>query len=220
MKGKRGFSFLLLLVFIILGCIRMATAANVPKEAKIHNQLGNEYCDKGEFEKGVEEYEKAVELYPDYTDGLYNLCMTCYLDLKDYEKAIYYIKRFLAIEGDSPDAKQVKIWLDDAQQKVAALKKEIQPPQKKSLPPVEVLKKKEKIPEKMRPSKEIVGIAKPLVPKARQPATLAKDVPTSPVPKPAEITPLPQKEAAIIISPEQEARKSEAGNGKQRLGRH
>jgi len=208
MKGKKRFSFLVVLVFIILGCIRLASADNIPKEAKIYNQLGNDYCDKGEFEKGVEEYEKAVDLYPSYTDGLYNLCMTYYLDLKDYGKAVYYMKRFLEIETETVDAKQLKKWLGDAEKKVAALKSTI-PDRGKKI-------KKEK-----GPSQKILKTAKPPVPE--QPALLAsaaKEVPTSPIPRTKGIASLKKEKAAGVISPQEQAREyKQKGNDYNRMGK-
>ena len=129
MKQKRGLAVFLLIGFMIImsiSCtiltIRLAEAQTIPKEAKIHNQLGNDYCDKEEFEKGVAEYERAIKLYPQYSDALYNAGLTCYLDIKDYAKAIVYFKQFIQVEGDSGDAKQVKKWLVDAGKKLAAQK--------------------------------------------------------------------------------------------------
>jgi tetratricopeptide (TPR) repeat protein len=129
MKQKRGLAVFLLIGFMIImsiSCtiltIRLAEAQTIPKEAKIHNQLGNDYCDKEEFEKGVAEYEKAIKLYPQYSDALYNAGLTSYLDIKDYAKAIVYFKQFIQVEGNSGDAKQVKKWLVDAGKKLAAQK--------------------------------------------------------------------------------------------------
>lgn len=209
MKGKKRFSFLVLLVFIILGSIRLASAANIPKEAKIHNQLGNDYCDKGEFEKGVEQYEKAVDIYPSYTDGLYNLCMTYYLDLKDYGKAVYNMKRFLEIETETADAKQVKKWLGDAEQKVAALK---------STTPhrVKETKRVKKIKEGKRLSQKILKTAKP-------PASVAsavKEVPITPIPKTKGIASLKKERAFGVISPQEQAREyKQKGNDYNRMGK-
>ena len=216
MKGKKRFSFLVLLVFIILGSIRLASAANIPKEAKIHNQLGNDYCDKGEFEKGVEEYEKAVDLYPFYSDGLYNLCMTYYLDLKDYGKAVYYMKQFLEIETETADAKQVKKWLGDAEQKAAALKSTI--PDR-----VKEVKRVKKIKEEKVPSQKILKTAKPPAPKPEPPASVAssaKEVPTSPIPKTKGIASLKKEKAFGVISPQEQAREyKQKGNDYNRMGK-
>ncbi|MCL6583433.1 MAG: tetratricopeptide repeat protein [bacterium] len=120
--------FILMVSFISFAYITLAwvavagAQASIPKEAKEHNQKGNEYCEKGEFAKGVAEYEKAVSLAPNFTDALYNAGLTYYMDLKDYAKAIFYFRRFLQVEPDSADAKQVKKWLAEAGQKLAAAK--------------------------------------------------------------------------------------------------
>ncbi|MEW5800918.1 MAG: tetratricopeptide repeat protein [bacterium] len=120
MKQKRGFAVFLLIGFISISySIRLAGAQAIPKQAKIYNQQGNDYCDKGDFEKGVAEYEKAIKLYPRYTDALYNAGLTYYMDLKDYAKAVSYFRQFLQVEGDSVDARQVKKWLMEAGKKLA-----------------------------------------------------------------------------------------------------
>lgn len=88
-------------------------AQQIPKEAEIHNTLGNSYCDKGEFNKAVKEYEEAVVIYPQYIDAYYNLGVTYYHDLKDFQKAAYYFQKFLELESGSVDAQAVKGWLSE-----------------------------------------------------------------------------------------------------------
>jgi len=85
--------------------------AQVPQEAEIHNRLGNEYCDNGEFQKAVKEYEEAIRIYPQYIDAYYNLGVTYYNDVKDYQKAANYLQGFLELESETPDAQQIKGWL-------------------------------------------------------------------------------------------------------------
>lgn len=90
-----------------------ALLAQVPTEAEVHNRLGNEYCDRGEFNKAIKEYEEAARIYPKYIDAYYNLGVTYYHDLKDYQKAAHYFQKFLEYESDTPDAQQMHKWLAD-----------------------------------------------------------------------------------------------------------
>lgn len=163
MKKKRGFAVFLLINLIAMCCIHPAVAATVPKKAKIHNQLGNDYCDKGEFEKGVDEYDKALALYPDYSDALYNVGLTCYMDLKDYGKAIGYFKHFIKVEGDTADSRQIKKWLAEAEKKVAAKKKSGQEEAKKELPP-KTISSSEKAAREAEKAEETQQVAKTVPP--------------------------------------------------------
>ncbi|MGA1843204.1 MAG: tetratricopeptide repeat protein [bacterium] len=115
--------------------------AQVPQEAETHNRLGNEYCDNGEFQKAVKEYEEAVRIYPQYVDAYYNLGVTYYSDLKDYQKAANYLQKFLEFEGNTPDAQQIKGWLATIEQEHGikpqqlAVEKKAEPPAVVVTPP-------------------------------------------------------------------------------------
>ncbi|MBN2374132.1 tetratricopeptide repeat protein [bacterium] len=108
LKGAICISLLILILFA-----PTTPFAQIPTEAEVHNRLGNEYCDRGEFNKAIKEYEEAVKIYPKYVDAYYNLGVTYYHDLKDYQKAAQYFQKFLEYEPESPDSKQVQNWLDD-----------------------------------------------------------------------------------------------------------
>ena len=183
--------FILLLFLVIMAFKPVLVNANIiPKNAKIHNSLGNDYCDKGEFEKAVEEYEKSAKIYPNYTDALYNLGFTYYMDLKNYVKAAYFMKRFLQLEGnESADAKQIKKWLDDAEQKVSAMKIKAPQEKKSSVP-----KQKEKIDTKVIPQPIQKKVAK-----AREPTPQPKPLP--PIKKKVE----GKKTVAPSLSPKEQA---------------
>ena len=115
--------------------------AQVPQEAEMHNRLGNEYCDNGEFQKAVKEYEEAIRIYPQYVDAYYNLGVTYYSDLKDYQKAANYLQKFLDLESDTPDAQQIKGWLATIEQEHGikpeqiAVEKKAEPPAAAVPPP-------------------------------------------------------------------------------------
>ncbi|MGA1867571.1 MAG: tetratricopeptide repeat protein [bacterium] len=110
---RNGVKIILLFILLFLCMIQSAKVlAALPPEAEIHNQMGNDFCNKGEFDKAVEEYKKAVEIYPQFVDALYNLGVTYFNDLKDYEQAARYFTEFLQLENKSQDAKQVKSILE------------------------------------------------------------------------------------------------------------
>ncbi|MCI0468649.1 MAG: tetratricopeptide repeat protein [Nitrospirae bacterium] len=108
LKGAICISLLILILFA-----PTTPFAQIPTEAEVHNRLGNEYCDRGEFNKAIKEYEEAVKIYPKYVDAYYNLGVTYYHDLKDYQKAAHNFQKFLEYEPESPDSKQVQNWLND-----------------------------------------------------------------------------------------------------------
>lgn len=101
------------ILFLLIVSAPCVLRAQIPTEAEVHNRLGNEYCDRGEFLKAVKEYEEAINIYPNYIDAYYNLGVTYYHDLRDYQKAVHYFQKFLEFESGSPDAQQVKNWLAD-----------------------------------------------------------------------------------------------------------
>lgn len=51
----------------------LATAKTSPSSPQNHNNLGDLYGRRGEFEKAVEEFKKAIELKPGYADAYHNL---------------------------------------------------------------------------------------------------------------------------------------------------
>ncbi len=51
----------------------LATAKTSPSSHQNHNNLGDLYARRGEYEKAVEEFKKAIELKPDYGDAYHNL---------------------------------------------------------------------------------------------------------------------------------------------------
>ena len=127
----------LVLLVLLMFLIPSVSLAEVPKEAEIHNRLGNEYCDSGEFKKAVIEYEQALKIYPQYVDAYYNIAVTYYHDLKDYQGAANYFQRFLELEPNTSDAKQIKEWLTEIEKKHGIKPKSL-PPEKKAEPVKEV----------------------------------------------------------------------------------
>lgn len=51
----------------------LATAKYSPTSPQNHNNLGDLYARRGEYDKAIEEFKKAIELKPNYADAYHNL---------------------------------------------------------------------------------------------------------------------------------------------------
>ena len=67
------------------------------------NNAGNILFGKGEFDRAVGLFKKALDIKPNYVDALYNLGAV-YLEEKKYEKALGYFERVLSQKSDEPGA--------------------------------------------------------------------------------------------------------------------
>ncbi len=70
-----------------------------PKEKDAHYELGFYYRGRGMYKETALEYQKALELDPDYGPALNMLAYT-YSDLGDYEKAIEVFKRYAVVKPE------------------------------------------------------------------------------------------------------------------------
>jgi len=76
-------------------------ATKYPKEKRANGYLGWYYYGKDLFYRALEEFNKALELDPDYGEALNGLAYT-YAEMGDYAKAIEYFKRYAAVSpGDA-----------------------------------------------------------------------------------------------------------------------
>jgi len=71
-------------------------AEKYPKEKQVHYELASHYDSDEMFDKAIEEYEKALELDPNYGYAL-NSFAYMYSDMGEYEKSIEYFKRYASI---------------------------------------------------------------------------------------------------------------------------
>ena len=62
----------------------------IGEQAKIHNETGLEYADKGFYAEAIEEYKKAIRISPSYTDAYAN-CSRAYYAVGDSDLSLYYI---------------------------------------------------------------------------------------------------------------------------------
>jgi len=74
----------------------LATAKTSPSSSQNHNNLGDLYFRQGKYEKAVEEFEKAIDLKPNYGDAFHNMANTYHqmgddnLALENYQKALSF----------------------------------------------------------------------------------------------------------------------------------
>jgi len=72
-------------------------------DARTFYKIGNEHYEKGDFDKAIENYDKAIELNPEYEKAYYNrgLAFAC---KEDYDKAIVDIKKVIEIKPNFAEA--------------------------------------------------------------------------------------------------------------------
>jgi tetratricopeptide (TPR) repeat protein len=73
-----------LVLIIAIGCV---TTQEVKKDADFYNNQGVAYDDKGQFDKAIANYNKAIELDPKHAMAYYNRGNS-YYDKREYDKAI------------------------------------------------------------------------------------------------------------------------------------
>jgi len=71
-------------------------AEKYPKEKRVHYDLASYYASNEMFDKAIEEYEKALDLDPNYGYAL-NSFAYMYSDMGEYEKSIEYFKRYASV---------------------------------------------------------------------------------------------------------------------------
>ena len=82
-----------LILFLIFGFL---SCTSKEKQAEKHFKKGFEYQDQGNLDKALEEYGKALQLNPNYTQ-VYTNVGTVYLEKKDYDKAIQQFKKVIEL---------------------------------------------------------------------------------------------------------------------------
>lgn len=71
-----------------------ATVRVSPYSPKAHNNMGDVYCLEGDLEKAALEFQRAIELKPDYADAYHNLANT-YLKMGRVNEAVFNYKKAL-----------------------------------------------------------------------------------------------------------------------------
>lgn len=74
--------------------------------------LGVAAVTKEEYQKGRENFEKAIELKSDFSDALYNLALSCE-KLNDYQSAVKYWNAYLDLIEDTDEKQEIKKHLQE-----------------------------------------------------------------------------------------------------------
>ena len=77
---------LLLFVLIIVPIISQAIGELNPKNAKVYYNQGIAWYNKGDYDRAISDYSKAIELNPRYADVYYNRG-NAWIKKGDYERA-------------------------------------------------------------------------------------------------------------------------------------
>lgn len=82
-----------LVFFLIFGFL---SCASKEKQAEEHFRKGFEHQNQGNLDEALEEYQKALQLNPNYTQVYTNLG-TVYLGKQDYDQAIQQFKKVIEL---------------------------------------------------------------------------------------------------------------------------
>lgn len=75
-------------------------------DARAFYKLGNEYYEKGDFDRAIENYDRAVEMDPSYDKAYYNRGLA-YACKEDYDRAISDINKVIALKPEFAEAYHV-----------------------------------------------------------------------------------------------------------------
>jgi len=75
-------------------------------DAKSFYKLGNEHYEKGDFDRAIENYNRAIELDPNYDKAYYNRGLA-YACKEDYDRAIADINKVIELKPDFAEAYHV-----------------------------------------------------------------------------------------------------------------
>jgi len=95
----------------------LATKPELPEEVRKHKVLAENALQEKDIDKALSEYKVGLEMYPPWPEGQFNAALLCE-EKKLYEWAIHYMKRYLELAPDAPDARaardKITIWEDKA----------------------------------------------------------------------------------------------------------
>ncbi len=73
-----------------------------PSDPDVHYSLGVVYSKRGQIEKALEHYERAVQLKPNFKNALFNLA-SCLESLKKFERAVDYYEQVINLPGEKDE---------------------------------------------------------------------------------------------------------------------
>jgi tetratricopeptide (TPR) repeat protein len=107
----------------------------MPDEAHVHQVLAENAVREKDFDKAIDEYEAALEIFPTWPDGQNNLAFLCG-ETGDYDCGVEHAQDYLELVPNAPDAQAVKdkiiIWKDKLAQSQTTAAPPAAQPQKRS----------------------------------------------------------------------------------------
>jgi tetratricopeptide (TPR) repeat protein len=93
----------------------LPTKPELPEEARRHRVLAENALLEKDLDRALAEYEAGLESYPLWPQGQFDAALLCE-QKKLYSKAVGYMKRYLELAPDAPDARAARdkiiIWQD------------------------------------------------------------------------------------------------------------
>ncbi len=87
----------------------------MPDEAHVHEVLAKNAIDEKNLDKGIDEYEAGLEIFPTWPEGQFNLAFLCG-ESGDYYCAVEHMQDYLELVPGAPNAQAAKdkliIWKD------------------------------------------------------------------------------------------------------------
>jgi tetratricopeptide (TPR) repeat protein len=77
----------------------------MPEEQRKYIVKANLYNQQKEYEKPIEQYERAIEIDQIVYPAAYNNLALLFAQVHSYNTAIYYMKKYLLLEPESQDAR-------------------------------------------------------------------------------------------------------------------
>ena len=78
-----------------------AALENNPDDPQLNYELGNLYLGKGELNKAIHQFQKALALQPNFPEALNNLAMAHTFG-RQYDQALEVFQKLIALQPDNP----------------------------------------------------------------------------------------------------------------------
>jgi tetratricopeptide (TPR) repeat protein len=70
----------------------LSTMKAAPLSYRVYNNLGDVYANEGQYELAIQNFQRSLELKPDYADAVHNMGFT-YMQMGDVNRARYYLQK-------------------------------------------------------------------------------------------------------------------------------
>ena len=70
----------------------LSTMKAAPLSYRVYNNLGDVYANEGQYQLAIQNFQRSLELKPDYADAVHNMGFT-YMQMGDVNKARFYLQK-------------------------------------------------------------------------------------------------------------------------------